>query len=161
MAKGITTTIKINGFKELKKFVDQLPKRAVKKATRAGVSAGITPIAKAVRKGAPTESKFMRKSVSRKVRTFSDGNTIGLIGANKATTGSFNGRKRVPANYWHLVIGGTQPHSQPKAKRQHPGAKANDFLRDGFNATAPQAASIMQKKMNEVLMREAAKLRGK
>lgn len=46
--------------------------------------------------------------------------------------------------YWWFVEAGTKPHAQPKAKRQHPGARARPYLSPAADAKGPDAARLMR-----------------
>lgn len=178
MANGIKTEIHLDGMKELATFLDQLPKRSAKKALRSAVTAGAAPIAKAAKAEAPDQSGTLKRAQSKKVKVYPNGNAVAIIGANKATTGTFNGRKRVPAFYMHLVLQGTKPHSLARGAsarrkavrtavlhaitgaRMHPGAKANDFLTRAVHETQAESKRLMEEKMRDVVTSEAAKLAG-
>lgn len=157
MANGIKMSVKPIGDRDLKRFLTEMPKRVPKKANRAAVTAGTTPVVKAVRPLIiPVRSGTMKKSVTKKIKSYGP-NALGLVGANKATIGEFEGRKAWPNKYWHLVNLGTQPHQQKRGP--HPGAKANNALKYGFDRAKPQIASAMESKYREVLAKESAKLR--
>lgn len=159
---GISTRIEINGQKDCAKFMTELPKRSAKKALRSAVTVGTTPVAKAVRKRAPRRTDTLKKSISKKIKGYSNGNYIGIVGANKDTVGQDRyGRNVIPAKYIHLVTLGTSSHAEPKKGITHPGAKANNFVLDGFNEVKGEVQQVMEKKMNEVVMSEAAKLASK
>lgn len=165
MSKGIRVKAEIKGLEELAKFVKELPKRVPKKANKAAVNVGATPIVKTARRLAPTESNLLKRSITKKVKSYSSGNAVAIIGANKANVGSFKGKKRVPANYWHLVIGGTKPHTITPTKGrfagraiEHPGAKPNDFFPQAIESSKSATAKAMRDKYAEVVDKEARKL---
>lgn len=157
------TKLTLKGDRQLRNLLTELPPRVVKKGLRQGVSAGAAPWVKAAKQGASKESGLLKKSVTKKVKTYKSGTAAAIVGANRAVAGEFKGKHRVPANYLHLVTGGTAPHSVPTGKggvRAHPGAKANDFLTEAFNGNQAGAAEITRNKIQDVLESEAAKLAG-
>jgi len=165
--KFLKTDIKINGVKSLSKFLDQLPKRALKKALRQAVNAGATPIARDARKLAPKLTGTLKKSIKKKVKVYPNGNAVAIIGADRSVTSTSTKTKtgrNVPANYIHLVERGVAPHAQPNhwyfKRAGHPGTKVSQrFLETAFNRNKGQAQKIMENKMEEVLIKEAAKLK--
>lgn len=163
MGKGIRTNLKIEGDKQLAVLLYELPRRAQKKALKQAVTAGATPIVKAVRRLVPTTSGLLKKSVTKKVKSYSGGNAIALIGANADLAGTYQGMNRIPKYYWHLVLGGTKPHSIKTASGsyQHPGSKAQNALQEGFDATKAQSQTKMEEKLKTVIEKEAAKLASK
>jgi hypothetical protein len=171
MSKGLTTNVKLTGEKELKRIIEELPKGPRKKALKAAAGAAAQPIVKAVRSLAASQinqrTGLLRKSVTKRVKSYADGNTIALIGASKSVTGSIGNAKVVPAAYWHLILGGVQPHaigsgSKVKTGRQkgriHPGFKGKNFLVEGFEMAKGQAGALAEAKMKAVIEKEVAKL---
>jgi len=161
------------GEKELRHFLKDLPKRVIKKGLKLAVNSGATPIVRETRRNAPVVSGLMKKSVRKKIKSYPTGNAIAIIGADRSIQGTYRGKKRVPANYWHLVLGGVQPHATGEGSqvnrsdrnnrasqsgRIHPGFKGRNILADAVTKTASQVKSIMEKKLKEVIAREAAKL---
>lgn len=158
----VSTKIELDGIRDIGRFCKELPKRSAKKALRSAVTAGTTPIAKAVRKLAPRRTDTLKKSITKKIKGYPSGNYIGIVGANKDTVGQDQyGRKVVPAKYIHLVTYGTQSHNQPKRGVIHPGAKATNFIRDGFEQVKGMVNALMENKMYQVVMQEMKKLLGK
>lgn len=167
-SKGIPVKFELDGAKELERFCRELPKRVLKKALRQAVNAGATPILKAARKNVPRLTGTLKKALKKKVKAYPNGNAIALIGADRNVTAPSFGRTKtgriVPANYIHLVERGTSPHAQPNNKfnsGQHPGAKASNFLASAVNAQKANASRIMEEKLKEVALKEAAKLASK
>lgn len=164
----LVTDVKLDGYKELAKFLDQLPKKVLKKALRQAVGAGGTPIARDARKAAPKLTGTLKKAIKKKVKVYPNGNAIAVIGADRAVTSPNPKRKtgvNVPANYIHLVELGVAPHPQPKnfwfKKDGHPGIKGKHFLKNAMDKNASAVKKIMEDKMQDVLIKEAQKLKGK
>ena len=164
MAKGINANIELDGVAHLQRFLKELPKRTSKKALKQAVNAGGTVVAKAARKEVPKKHGLLKKSITKKVKTYTSGNAVALIGSNKDTSETIDGRRHVPALYLHLVMGGTKPHaitSKPYVPllglrvSNHPGTKPNPFLQRAFEATKAEAAATMEAKLYDVLRKEA------
>lgn len=177
MGKGIGTHITLGGGQDLQRFLKELPRRALKTALRQAVNAGGTPVAKAVRRLAPKESGLLKRSIGKKVKAYPDGNALAIIGSNRGTVGDYQGQRRVPGNYIHLVALGVKPHSVASGansrKRvsastmaavgggQHPGHAGSDFVNAGYRQALPQAKTAMEAKLKTALDKQAQKLRGK
>lgn len=168
----LKTDIKLDGFKELARFLDQLPKRVLTKALRQAVAAGATPIAKAARRLAPRLTGTLRKAIKKKVKTYRNGNAIAIVGADRDASAPANGASRakstglfIPRNYIHLVELGVAPHAQPKnpffKTDGHPGFRGRFFLKKAMEQNQSTTKQIMEEKMPEVLINEAQKLREK
>jgi hypothetical protein len=73
------------------------------------------------------------------------------------------GRRRVnPSKYWHLVFGGTRPHAI-RMKRsgiilQHPGARANDAMRNVFAAQSAGVIAAFSGELRRAIERVFAKV---
>lgn len=155
--------VKLDGYAETARLLSELPKRVRKTAARKGVTAGSAPIVKAAKAKAPVETRMLKRSMGRKVKAYRSGNAVAVIGARKgiAATAKQAGRdaraaKRVPANYLHLVTGGTKAHKV--GKRSHPGARANNFLKAAYVGQQWTAARLVKDTIAAVVRAEAAKL---
>src|SRR5438105_3704771 len=92
------------GAKELEKALKSLGERTQRKVVRAAVNVAMTPVLKAARANAPEESGLLKESLAKKVKTYVESMTVvGIVGPDTQTQGEFNGEKRKPANYAHLV----------------------------------------------------------
>ncbi len=103
-----------------------------------------------------------------------DGRTQAFTRANVERLGSRGPRRlawRDPAKYAHLVHGGTAPHRIARIATQrrregpprpyvvnHPGAKANPFLRRAWFASMPEARAVMVKSIRQNLVKEARRM---
>lgn len=145
--------VKLQGGKELRHLCDELPKRVRTKALRQGVSAAATPVVKQLKANTRRQSGLLKRAETKKIKTYKGGNTvIAVIGANRNVTGEYQGRARVPANYFHLINDGVAPHGK------HPGFAGDHMLQHAYDSTKDQASTIMLDKMQTVLEAEAAKL---
>ena len=138
----------LDGERELGRLLRELPK-AARKGLRGAMNAAATPISKAAKKNAPRESGLLKRSIGKRVKTYSSGTVAAVIGARREVSGEYKGKKRVPANYAHLV---EQGHGGPRP------AQAHEFLKPAFDANVEKAIDIASDKLRDVVEREARKL---
>lgn len=141
--------MKIEGDKQLKNLLAQLPKRVASKGNKAAVTAGAKPIVKAAKNKAPKESGALRKAMGSKVKTYkADAGTsaVAVIGARRNVTADYKGKPRVPSRYIHLVDKGTKY------------IKGDNFLEQAYEEEKNAALEAMKGKFKEVIEREASKL---
>jgi hypothetical protein len=161
---AVRENVELVGAKELKALFAELPRRVVGKGLRAAVTAGSTPVNRAAKAAAPRQSGLLKKAMGRKVKGYR-GSAVAVIGARAAVQGAYKGRKRVPANYIHLVEGGARPHGIPISKGpakgrivRHPGSAGTHFLEAAYRGNKAAAESAMKAKLKETVEREALKL---
>jgi HK97 gp10 family phage protein len=143
--------LRLDGDRQLKRLIQELPKRVVKKGLRQAATAGGQPIVRAVKNAAPVDSGTLKKSIKKKIKTYSSsGNVIAVIGADRAASAIIDNKKHVPANYIHLIEAG---HGGPAPAPPHP------FLTSAYQNTKATALQIATNKLREVLEREASNLR--
>ena len=109
---------------------------ARRRIVRPGISKASRHVSRSARAKAPAESGLLRKSIGVVVRTYPNGNVVGVVGPRhgfKKAIGRIGSKSRVitkrnvgqvseahkvqlrnPVKYAHLVEGGTQPHSLGK-----------------------------------------------
>ena len=159
--KGVD--IKLDGAKELRRFFEEAPKLA-KKGIRRAITKASTPVTRAAKKNAPRETGLLKKSITKRIKSYPSGNVVAVIGASRAVSGTVTDmgsggnnkvrqhRKRVPANYIHLVEKG---HGGPYTAKPHP------FLNPALQQTAQQAHKIAEATLREVVEKEIARLAAK
>ncbi|MEM6560039.1 MAG: HK97-gp10 family putative phage morphogenesis protein [Planctomycetota bacterium] len=141
----------LQGDRALQKALRKLGDKAARKVSRSAVSAAATPVAKAARRNAPKESGLLRKSIGRRVRTYTErGTVIALVGPRRNFSGEHEGERRVPANYAHLVENG---HLAPDGSFVPP----KPFLRPALDASKGEAMNKLRQKTAEGIEREAKK----
>jgi HK97 gp10 family phage protein len=142
--------IKLIGEKELKKYLDELPDKIKKRALRKAVTAGATPIVKAAKRNAPKESGLLKKSMTKKIKTYkgTGGAVVAVIGSDRGVAGMYDGKKRIPSNYIALVEYG---HAGPNP------APAHQFLRPAVDANKDRSVAAIQSKLKEAIEAEKAK----
>lgn len=148
MAKpGLTLT----GHKALDKKLRTLGDKVQRRVTRKAVNAAATPVLKAARAKAPKQSGLLKKAMGKKVATNKKtGDIVGIVGARKQIEGEYQGEKRKPSRYSHLVEKGFIDSS---GKFVPP----SPFLFPALDETEGQALDILRDKFAEGVIREAAK----
>lgn len=141
--------------KALSGLSDSLKNKILKKV----INKGLSPIVKQMKSEiAPVKkSGLLRKSITKKVRTYSSGITWGAAGPDKQTIGTYQNKKRWPLKYAHLVNYGTQAHSLNRRNAQHPGSQGLNYLSKAWNKTKAFVESMILKDIEEELFKEASK----
>ena len=142
----------MTGDKQTITLLSELPKRVASKGNKAAVTAAAKPIRPAVKAKAPRQSGLLNKAIGTKVKTYKGGTSttaVSVIGARRSVQGEYKGKRRVPANYIHLVADGTR-HS-----------KGNDFVKEAYRSTKDQAEKAASDKFAEVITKEIGKLKAK
>lgn len=142
---------KLEGGKELQRALKTLGVRVQRKVLRQAVNAASTPVVKAARRKAPKQSGLLRKSLGKKLKTYTkNGTVMALVGPRKDVEGEHEGEKRRPARYAHLVENG-----HVAADGTH--VPAQPFLRPAFDETQPQALDTMRRKLAAGVVTEMVK----
>jgi hypothetical protein len=119
---GAFVRIEMHGAMDLVRTLDQLKGAAVRRIMRPSVRAAMSPINKAAKRRAPTNTKLLRKSIGIGVmptgRVRKKGRVVGYVGPRYKGFKVKRGRRmHTPAMIGHLVERDTKPHKIPK-KRQ-------------------------------------------
>lgn len=139
------------GSRELERVFKTLGDRVQRKVTRQAVNVAATPVVRAARSKAPQQSGLLKKSLGKKIKTYKRaGTVVGLVGPRTDVQGEYQGEKRVPWRYAHLVEDG---HVDAKGNP----IPAQPFLRPAFDETQGQALDTMSTKLGEGVTREAMK----
>lgn len=142
---------KLIGDKQLLQTFRTLGERVQRKVVRQAVNAAATPVVKSARSKAPRRSGLLRKSLGKKVKTYTDtGTIVGLIGPRTDVTGEYQGEKVVPWRYAHLAESG---HIDSRGEF----VPGQPFLRPAFEETQGQALDVMKDKIGSGVEREATK----
>lgn len=138
---------RVDGGKELRNLFQELPKRVRSKGLRQAMTAASAPTVKATKADTPKQSGLLKKATTKKVKTYKGGDVVvAVIGANRSTEGEYRGKKRVPANYFHLVEEG------------HGHVAGRHMLQNAYDSTKEEAGTIALDKLKSVLESEAEKL---
>jgi HK97 gp10 family phage protein len=141
-----TTTI--DGDKALRKMMQQLPDKLVRKVMRQAINAAATPVLKAARSNAPRDKGVLLAGLAKKVKTYSKSMTIvGLIGPISRS-----------APHAHLVEKGTEPRTQKKTGRYTGRVLGSHFLQKALEENEAAALSTMKAKLSQAVPKEAARL---
>lgn len=145
----------ITGGRELDAFLQQLPIKAEKNILRAALRAGINEFKKDAQQKVPVDEGDLRRSIRVTTRT-KKGTVYASLKAG--------GRK---APHAHLVEFGTTAHKIMAKKKSalvvngrlvrevdHPGAKAQPFMRPSFDTGASPALAAVGSKIRERLTKE-------
>ena len=73
----------------------------------------LTPMTQMARQLARRQSGTLARSIQQKVAIYKYA-VVGIVGIDRNTVGEWEGKRRVPFNYAHLVEFGTAPHSLTK-----------------------------------------------
>lgn len=138
---------RIIGLDAIKRKLEALPEQLRRKAYRSALSSGARVIAKAAkRKVGKGESGLLKKSIGIKyLPATTRSQALGLVGPKRGNGGIYNGQRRNPTRYAHLVEKGTR-HSPAKP-----------FLRPAMIETQTEVFSKMSAMIDRAIARELAK----
>ena len=138
---------KIIGLDAIKRKLEALPEQLRRKAYRSALSSGARVIAKAAkRKVGKGESGMLKKSIGIKyLPATTRSQALGLVGPKRGNGGIYNGQRRNPTRYAHLVEKGTR-HSAAKP-----------FLRPAMIETQSEVFMKMSAMIDRAIARELAK----
>jgi HK97 gp10 family phage protein len=138
---------RIIGLDAIKRKLEALPEQLRRKAYRSALSSGARVIAKAAkRKVGKGESGMLKKSIGIKyLPATTRSQALGLVGPKRGNGGIYNGQRRNPTRYAHLVEKGTR-HSAAKP-----------FLRPAMIETQTEVFSKMSAMIDRAIARELAK----
>ena len=144
-------SMQLLGDKELTKTLKTLGERVQRKLLRQAVNAASTPVVKAARSKAPKQSGLLKKSLGKKIKTYPAKMTVvGIIGPRTEISGEYDGKKRVPWRYAHLVEGG-------HIDEQGNVIGLKPFLRPAYDETQGQALQVLKNKLADGVVKEAKK----
>jgi hypothetical protein len=137
------SSLKILGINEIRKTLEKLPADLQRKAYRSALTAGARVIAKnAKRKLGKGESGLLKKSIGMKyLPATARSQAMGIIGPRRGMGGIFDGQKRNPTRYAHIVENGT---------RFMP---AKPFLRPAYVESGSEVFSKMSAMIEKTIMR--------
>jgi len=132
---GYGVEVNVVGFDELHRKLAQTDRKARKRAIVSGLRAAAKPMRAEARNNAPRDTGLLRQSIDTKIVTRTEHATGAvIIGPSKSVAGKMADRirakagpraaNRQPANYAHLVEGGTVK-----------GVRATRFLERAFKTT--------------------------
>jgi HK97 gp10 family phage protein len=109
MSRSIST-YKIQGIDEIRRSLERLTPDLQRRAYRSALTSGSRVIAKnAKRKLGKGESGLLKKSIGMKyLPATARSQAMGIIGPRRGMGGVYNGQRRNPTRYAHLVENGTR-----------------------------------------------------
>lgn len=144
---NLTGYAELIGADELQRLMRKLSPRIHRKVTRAAISAGLTPMLRAMRKEVPVDDGVLKASLGRKVKAYDK--TLSVVG--------LAGPRKNAAPHAHLVEYGTAPRYDAEGK--YAGVMPpNPFVRKARDEQTHAAGLAVNRKMAEGVHREAAKL---
>lgn len=137
MAQGMT----LSGDKRLMRKFAMLGEAVQRRIVRRPTAAALTPISKEAKQNAPVDKGFLKKSIGKKVKVYRGGvwGGVGPRVGDKFVFIDDEGRRRIPANYAHIVH------------------KRNPFLRRAFESKLAVAQRIHANGIRVNLKKEALK----
>jgi HK97 gp10 family phage protein len=158
----VANAVQIMGEAALLKKLKGLDRKVRTKIVRKAISEATKPVYKSMRARCPKGQGHLRKSIARKVKVYRSGkNTVGLVGPRF----NYKGRQKgiEPNLYAHLVEFGTTAHEIAITEGplkglviQHPGARAQPFIRPALDDNAKVCQEIMAREVEAGIHREAA-----
>jgi HK97 gp10 family phage protein len=167
-----STTMRLDGGKELNRRLGRLSEALQKKVLRKAVRKPGRLIANAARrKIRHEETGLLKKSLGVYVKLYKGSWTaVAIVGPRKSVIGSKGevypsrrSNKVWPVKYAHLVEGGTKPHDNPPFQRwgtgkwvhmprgRHPGAKPKPFMEPAFDENHRRASDLLRATLRKEL----------
>ena len=140
--------VDIQGDKALRKLMKKLPDKTLRKVARQSINAAATPVLKAARRNAPSDSGKLKSVLAKKVKTYTKSKAvIALVGP-----------KSREATHAHFVEKGTAPRTQKTTGRYLGRTPATRFLQRALDENRSASLAKLRAKMGQAIEREAAKL---
>jgi len=130
-------------FRDVRKRLEDLPKKVVSKVVRRAVYAGATVIRDTAREKVPVDTGALKKSIVAKANTKKGGEISASVGVARKNFVKGKRAGKSPRRYAHLVEFGT-PHSAPQP-----------FLRPAMDTRIDAVIEATRKKMVEGIDAEA------
>jgi HK97 gp10 family phage protein len=151
--------VDLKGDKEIKRLLDTLPSRVIKKGMRAAQMKAARPMLASAKSRVAKRSGLLRRSLKIKQKTYASGKVITIIGPDRGVSaavshpkGGTKPKTAIPANYSHLVEKG---HSGKRPAPPH------RFLKPAYDENVAKGNDAMRQTLLDTLYREADKLKGK
>lgn len=141
-------SFRLQGERALERKLKLLPQAIIKKELRKAVNKAATPIVKRAKQLVTRRSGLLKKSIAKKVKTYSSGKVVAIIGSRREVAGFVDGKPHRPAYIAHLVEEG---HGGPRPAPPYP------FLRPAFEATVRQSLNVMKESLTASILAIALK----
>lgn len=139
--------VRLDGFKELERKLNELPVKLQKKHSRRAISKAARRLVKSAKEKVPKRSGQLKKSLGFRPRTYKSG-VMAIVGPRKGFRTVVNDKPHDPAKIAHLVELG---HGGKHAAEAHP------FLRPAMDATNASNLELIAQTLREGLAEEALK----
>jgi len=127
--------------------LDEFKASVQRSITRQALRSSVGPLRKAVKAGAPVESGALKKSIGvTKLKTTRRGNINIKVGPRDGFDIQYQGKKRNPVKYAHLVELGTSK-----------GVKPTHWMREARKASEPEVLAKFADKMRQLIDRYRAR----
>lgn len=154
-----TIKSKVEGAEGVLKALDGVEKKLRKKLIRKAVAAAGKVILSRAKQLVFTKSKTLKKSLGRKVKVYSSGVAVVVVGPRVGFKKEVvrDGRTVLanPVKYAHLVELGTRPHRYKTRAGRHPGATAKPFLRPAVEGIQATIRKVMSREIEQGLANQA------
>jgi len=158
----------IEGLEELQAVLRTLPGKISRRVMRPALSAEGTKVVQAARQKVPQETGLLKKSLGKKVKTYTDTNAVvAIVGPRSGFRQIIDGRPKNPVKYAHLVEFGARPHLMPARSNVvtrksyggqiHPGSPAQKPLTKAYQSALVGAGERMTARIAIEIEKQAAK----
>jgi hypothetical protein len=154
----------VHGYEIIDKKIELLIAKGSKAASRAGISKGMTIIARGIRKAVPPKQKSVKKAVGQRFKKTKEKHKVDAkvgLGVGKRTQLKERDGKRPGVgiskqnvHWWEL---GTKQRTTKKGKSTGRMRKGPPVVREGFHATKTQARKAITDTMRAKIKAEARK----
>ena len=132
-------------FDQLGKNLDLLVEKTERQAVREAASKAATPMVKAIKNNIRSQSGLLKRSIKKKVRTYKRAHLVMvIIGPDRNVVGEWQGEKRWPVKYAHLVEVG--PNQRPFMRPAYD-SKKNEIKRK-YAHEIGKSIKIVAKRVN-------------
>ena len=107
MNEGFNMVLRKADFSTALKKLEALGDSAIRRGMRESLRAAAKPGVKSMRMKTATQSKALRRSIGVRVKVYpASKNAFAMVGPRRGVSTVFNGRRRVPVFYAHLINNG-------------------------------------------------------
>ena len=136
--------------------LEALGESAIRRGMRESIRAAAKPGIKSMRSKASTESKALRKSIGVRVKAYpASKSAYGIVGPRRGRSTVWNGKRRVPVFYAHLINDGFH---HARSGRSIAGTK---FVNRSLAESAPAMSRAYNAEIGKRIMKHAKRLSSK
>lgn len=142
-------SLTVDGLDDLLGTLSELEFKSARRALERSTNFASTPIVREARKAAPEESGLLKMSMGKKQYRHKKGAGVSIIiGPRTRVSGIHEGKRRIPANYAHLVEFG---HLDQYGFLVPP----QPFLRPAMESTRTEVERRMRSRLSRNIIKEA------